>query len=281
LIPKIIHYCWFGGNPLPDTALKCIASWKKYCPDYEIKQWDESNFDVNACAYTREAYKAKKWAFVSDYARFKILYDEGGLYFDTDVEIIKPMDDIIERGPFMGCEPSVKRNKIAAGLGLAANAGLGLAANAGLGLAANAGLPESKLYRSILHYYEKQHFLMSNGSINTETVVTRVTNILEKHGFKGDGSIEHICGTYIYPSEYFCPMDGLTGELKITKNTHSIHHYDGSWYSKRERLANEYKRKLIKIFPRKTAGHIAGFLAYLKCDGVHGTLKHIINRLGK
>lgn len=274
MIPKIIHYCWFGENPLPDTALKCIASWKRYCPDYQIKQWDESNFDVNACAYTKEAYKAKKWAFVSDYARFKILYEEGGLYFDTDVEIISPMDDIIERGPFMGCEPSAERKeKIAAGLGLAANAGLGLTANA--------GLPESKLYRAILDHYSNQHFIIPNGSINTETVVTRVTGILEKLGFKGDGSIEYVSGIYIYPSEYFCPMDGLTGELKITKNTRSIHHYDSSWYTKRERLANEYKKKLIRALPRKMAGHIAGFLAYLKCDGIRGTLKHIKDRSGK
>lgn len=270
MIPKIIHYCWFGGNPLPDTALNCIASWKKYCPDYEIKQWDESNFDINSCDYIREAYKAKKWAFVSDYARFKILYTEGGLYFDTDVEIIKPIDDIIECGPFMGCEPTEGKNKIATGLGLAANTGLGLAANA--------NLPESKLYRSILRYYEKQHFLKASGSINTETVVTKVTNILVKYGFTGDGSIEHVCGIYIYPPEYFCPMDAITGEMKITKNTYSIHHYDGSWYSKRERLANEYKKKLIKVFPRKTAGHIAALLAYLKCDGINGTLKHVMEK---
>ena len=101
-IPKTIHYCWFGRNPLPSLAIKCIASWKKYLPDYEIKEWNEDNFDVNVIPYTREAYAAKKYAFVSDYARFKILYEEGGLYFDTDVEVIKPFDDIIARGAFMG-----------------------------------------------------------------------------------------------------------------------------------------------------------------------------------
>ena len=104
MIPKIIHYCWFGRNPLPESAQKCIASWKKFLPDYEIKEWNEDNFDVNIIPYTKEAYEAKKYAFVSDYARFWILYKYGGLYFDTDVEVIKPMDDIIERGPFMGIE---------------------------------------------------------------------------------------------------------------------------------------------------------------------------------
>ena len=106
MIPKIIHYCWFGGNPLPELAQKCIASWKKYCPDYEIKEWNETNFDLNCCDYVREAYEAKKWAFVSDYARFWILYHEGGVYFDTDVEVPKPIDTIVEKGSFMGCEKS-------------------------------------------------------------------------------------------------------------------------------------------------------------------------------
>jgi len=102
MIPKIIHYCWFGRNPLPASALKCIYSWRKFLPNYEIKEWNEDNFDVNIIPYTREAYEAKKYAFVSDYARFYILYHYGGLYFDTDVEIIKPMDDIVERGNFYG-----------------------------------------------------------------------------------------------------------------------------------------------------------------------------------
>lgn len=107
MIPKIIHYCWFGGNPLPEDAKKCIASWKKYLPDYEIKEWNESNFDVNCCPYVKEAYEAKKYAFVSDYARFHVLYREGGLYFDTDVEVIKNMDYIIAAGNFMGFEKSL------------------------------------------------------------------------------------------------------------------------------------------------------------------------------
>ena len=110
MIPKIIHYCWFGRNPLPESAIKCINSWKKFFPDYEIKEWNEDNFDVNIIPYTKEAYEAKKYAFVSDYARFWILYHHGGLYFDTDVEVIKAMDDIIELGPFMGVEVEATRH---------------------------------------------------------------------------------------------------------------------------------------------------------------------------
>ena len=124
MIPKVIHYCWFGGNPLPASAKKCIASWRKYLPDYEIKEWNESNFDVNIIPYTAEAYKAKKYAFVSDYARFWIFYKYGGLYFDTDVEVIKNMDDIIAKGPFMGCENEAKAGATPVQLGVAPGLGL-------------------------------------------------------------------------------------------------------------------------------------------------------------
>ena len=129
MIPKIIHYCWFGRNPLPSLAIKCIASWKKYLPDYEIKEWNEDNFDVDVIPFTKEAYAAKKYAFVSDYARFKILYEEGGLYFDTVVEVIRPLDDIISKGAFMGCECDANDTSVASvapGLGLGVNPGLGL-----------------------------------------------------------------------------------------------------------------------------------------------------------
>ena len=119
MIPKVIHYCWFGRNPLPKSALKCIDSWRKFFPDYEIKEWNEDNFDVNIIKYTQDAYNAKKYAFVSDYARIWILYNYGGVYFDTDVEVISPMTDIIEKGPFMGFEiNNSTENKIAVNPGL-------------------------------------------------------------------------------------------------------------------------------------------------------------------
>lgn len=215
MIPKVIHYCWFGGNPLPDDAKRCIESWKKFFPEYEIKEWNERNFDVNCCDYVKEAYAAKRWAFVSDYARFWILYHEGGLYFDTDVEVIKDMGDIIAKGAFMGCETA---HKCPPGLGLGANPGLGLGANRGLGL-----------YKEILDYYEKIHFLIEGNT--TETVVTHTSKILKSHGWVGNGEIEQIEGVTIYPPEYFCPMDYKTGKLDITPNTRSIHWYTASWQS--------------------------------------------------
>ena len=125
MIPKKIHYCWFGGNPLPALAKRCISSWKKYLPDYEIIEWNESNYDVHKIPYISEAYNAKKYAFVSDYARFDILYNHGGLYFDIDVEVLDSLDDIIKDGPFMGIEQPKRGHEdnifVAPGLGLGVN----------------------------------------------------------------------------------------------------------------------------------------------------------------
>ena len=222
-ISRTIHYCWFGGNALPDAAKECISSWKKYFPDYEVKEWNESNFDIHCCKYVEKAYEQKKWAFVSDYARFWILYNYGGLYFDTDVEVIKNFQRLIDKGPFMGCEEA--GNNI-----FSANPGLGLSANPGLGL-----------YKEILNYYENIAFDFKEG--NVETVVTHTTQILKETGFKGIGDIEYIDGIYIYPPEYFCPMNQFTGKITITSNTCSIHHYTASWQNGYSR----FKAKLQKI----------------------------------
>ena len=168
MIPKVIHYCWFGRNPLPPLAIKCIESWKKYLPDYEIREWNEDNFDVNIVPYTQEAYQVKKYAFVSDYARFWILYKYGGIYFDTDVEVIKPLDDIIARGPFMGCE----REGVATTDSIFP-IGINLGVNPGLGLGA---IPNIELYKEILDMYATLHFLLSDGggkSKNSCTIYNR------------------------------------------------------------------------------------------------------------
>ena len=213
MIPKIIHYCWFGRNPLPESAQKCIASWKKFLPGYEIKEWNEDNFDVNIIPYTKEAYEAKKYAFVSDYARFWILYKYGGLYFDTDVEVIKPMDDIIDRGPFMGIEVVAKEGeypKVAPGLGLGVTPGFGL-------------------FKELLEEYAKMRFINQDGSQNKKTIVIYNTEVLLKHGLKPTNELQEVDGVWIYPADYFNPLDSLTGKLKLTENTRSIHWYMNSW----------------------------------------------------
>lgn len=213
MTPKIIHYCWFGRNPLPDSALKCFASWRKYLPDYEIKEWNEDNFDVNIIPYTQQAYEAKKYAFVSDYARFWILYHYGGLYFDTDVEVIRPMDEIVKRGPFMGLEKlqkDVKEPAVAPGLGLGAPVG-------------------HRLYAELLDIYAKLQFIKTDGTPNLKTIVEYTTELLQTKGLRLADGVQQVDGVFIYPEDYFCPMDSTTGITTITPRTVSIHHYDCSW----------------------------------------------------
>ena len=230
MIPKIIHYCWFGGKPLPKSAEKCIASWKKYLPDYEIKRWDESNFDVNAIPYTREAYAACKFAFVSDYARFWILYHYGGVYFDTDVEVIRPIDDIINRGGFLGVESN--RNGI-------------YTVNPGLGFAATQG---TAVIGEMVNLYSTFHFTNTDGASDLKNIVEITTDYLSSKGLQNTDEIQDCCGFTIYPKDYFCPIDYDTRELKITENTRTIHHYAESWVPRSTRFKNALSRLFGKRF---------------------------------
>ena len=215
MINKKIHYCWFGRNPLPESALKCIASWRRYLPDYEIIEWNEDNFDVNSIPYTAQAYEAKKYAFVSDYARFKILYEQGGLYFDTDVEVIRPLDDIIFAGPFMGFEINPCEERPFG------------AVNPGVGMCAEAGM---KIYNTILDYYSHLNFIREDGSYNiTDAVVNITTRELVKAGLKNTDGIQRVADITIYPADYFNPFDDLTGRLNKTKNTRTIHWFTKTW----------------------------------------------------
>lgn len=217
MIPKVIHYCWFGGNPLPASALICINSWKKFFPDYEIKEWNESNFDVNFIPFTQEAYAAKKYAFVSDVARFWILAQEGGLYFDTDVEVIKDFDDILADGPFLGVEIPSQEGQVPQ-------------VNPGLGLGAECG---NAVIQSVLNYYKTKHFHDENGVPYPGTVVYHTTEVLKsEYALQPNNEIQHLKGMTIYPMDYFNPFDDLTGVLRKTVNTHSIHWYSKTWIEK-------------------------------------------------
>ena len=217
MIPKVIHYCWFGRNRLPDSAQKCIASWRKYLPDYKIKEWNEDNFDVCGILYTQQAYEVKKYAFVSDYARFWILYHYGGLYFDTDVELINSLDDIINRGAFMGIEQSAfwdGKPMVAPGLGLGVESG-------------------HPFYKNMLDRYKGLRYIKPDGSYDDATIVTYTTRELYAHGMKTSDDLQEIDGIWIYPADYFCPMDSTTGITMLTDRTVSIHHYDCSWMDHR------------------------------------------------
>lgn len=227
MIPKVIHYCWFGHNPLPPLAQKCIASWRKFFPDYEIKEWNEDYFDVNSIPYTAQAYKHKKYAFVSDYARFKILYENGGIYFDTDVEVIKPMEDILAKGSYFGRENESY-----------------FACNPGLGFASN---PKSKLLKEMLDLYANMQFESASGTLNKKTIVEYFSEHLLKKGLQSQAGIIEFEGVYIYPPDYFCPKPSEFGKIQISENTRTIHHYAASWIGPKQRFAN----LLIEIFGKK------------------------------
>lgn len=262
-IPKIIHYCWFGGNPLPELAKKCIASWKKFLPDYEIKEWNEQNYDVRKIPYTAQAYDAKKYAFVSDFARFDILYQYGGIYFDTDVEVINSLDEILKHGAFAGVE----------------RAGDSCSLNAGLGIASPAASP---IYKEILDSYRKSSFIRPDGSLDLATVVTRVSNIFKLHGLKDLDEIQEVAGVTVYPAEYFCPKSLETGIITITKNTLTIHHYDGSWTSMAQQKFNNRRNYFISKFGKKV-GYLLSlpflFSWQIKDVGIRQTIIKIINKL--
>lgn len=229
MIPKVIHYCWFGRNPLPKMALKCIASWRKFFPGYEIKEWNEDNFDVNMIQYTRDAYAAKKYAFVSDYARFWILYHYGGIYFDTDVEVIRSMDDIIEKGAFMGLEISGVEAKIAPGLGLASSIG-------------------NPIYEEVINGFSNLAYLLPDGKRNPYSMIPMVTDIMLKHGLKGCDEIQDVDGIYVYAPDFFNPLNDANGRLSITANTRAIHWFMKSWMQTGQRRSTCLKRIMRRVF---------------------------------
>ena len=219
-IPKVIHYCWFGNGRMNRLSEKCIESWKKYCPDYEIICWNESNFDVTQNRYAKEAYDAKKWAFVSDYVRLKVLYDEGGIYFDTDVELIRPIDTLIENGGYMGFDDN---GIVSTGLGFAAEKG-------------------NELIGAILKDYDDIPFLLEDGTYDLTPCPERNTETLEKMGMDIKNQDQIFMGIHMLPEDYLCPMKYYTGRKKITKNTYSIHHFCASWTSKTSKRTTLIKR---------------------------------------
>lgn len=206
MIPKKIHYVWFGGNPLTPLAEKCIASWRQFCPDYEIVRWDETNFDFSSNRYCREAIESKKWAFASDYARLWILVHEGGVYMDTDVQLLKPLDEFLSEEAFSGFEAE---DRIPTGL-----------------MASEAG---QDFFVELLHDYDNRSFIKADGSCDLTTNVTAITQACIERGLVLNGQKQTVDGFTLYPSDYFCPKDWLTREINLTKNSYAIHHFDGSW----------------------------------------------------
>lgn len=245
-IPKTIHYCWFGGKPLPDEYKSYIDSWKKFCPDFKIKEWNENNFipQINSWggynSYFEEAYEAKQWAFVSDYARLKIVYEEGGIYLDTDVEVLKSLEPLISNGEgFIGFQNSYE-------------------ATTGLGFAA---APFNPVVKAMLDIYAGRHFLCNDGkydripcpAANTVALI----NCGMKIGKKYCQELQKLEGITVYPEEYFNPLNRDTNHLTITKNTYTIHHYSGTWFDARSKKKALLKKIIPNWFLKKRVELIA------------------------
>lgn len=223
-IPHIIHYCWFGKNPKPPIVVKCIASWRKYLSGYEIIEWNEENSDIESVKYTREAYKDKNWAYVSDYVRFRKLYEYGGIYFDTDVELLKPIpDDIMSNEAFTCVETT---NDISPGLVFACCKG-------------------NDVVKEILDDYENSKYEMKRNELTTVNI--RASRIMEKHGFEYSGRYQVVNGIAIYPSEYFCGYNQDLHIEEITPNTISVHHYASSWMTKTQLRKRSFQKHLKSI----------------------------------
>ena len=215
MIDKVIHYCWFGRNPMPDLAKKCLESWKKFCPDYEIREWNEDNFDFTMCPYTKEAYENKKWAFVTDFVRLYVLYHFGGIYMDTDVEVIKPID------------PYLIENEDSVPTGI---------------MAAEKGNP---FIGALLKDYDGRHFVMADGTLDMSTNVVTITHLAVEHGLKLNDTYQEIDGFTFYPHDYFCPKDCRTLKIKTTENTVTIHHFMGSWGNQKSRKIKDFLKHLL------------------------------------
>lgn len=207
MIPKVIHYCWFGNGEMPELALKCIESWHKFMPDYEYKLWNETNFDVESVLYTKEAYKARKYAFVTDYVRLWALYTEGGIYMDTDVEILKPLDDMLHLSAFTGYEGSKTQPPVT-------------------GLMASA--PNGEWVKEQLDAYIDVHFINEDGTFDMTTNTVRISKIMRNNGFVQDGTYRVYKDLHVFPTDYFCPRQ-TTGEFFLTDNTYCDHHFMGTW----------------------------------------------------
>lgn len=222
MIPKVIHYCWFGRGRMPDLAMMCLASWSKHLPEYRWQLWNEDSFDVNSVPYVREAYEARKFAFVTDYVRLYALYEYGGVYMDTDVEIIKTLDDLLELPAFSGFE---SETEIPTGIMASEKNGLWAAEQ--------------------LQYYQGRSFLMPDGSYDTTTNVEIISEIMAKKGFRLKNSYQvYENSIHIFPKDYFCPKS-RSGIITLTPNTRCIHHFAGSWLPKSLRIKKFFFNKVV------------------------------------
>lgn len=230
MIPKKIHYFWIGGNPKPESVLYCIDSWKKHCPDYEIMEWNETNYDFTKNEYMRQAYKAKKWAFVTDYARLDIIYKYGGIYLDTDVELIKPLDSVLSYQGFMGFDKTIEKDHyVATGLGFGME-------------------PENPIIKEMMADYEGVKKDIEDGAIKYIPCPYLNTQVLRRYGLKNVDRDQMIQNIVVFASDVLCPKSYNTLQLHITERTLSIHHFDGTWQDSKGRRRHQMTARINRLF---------------------------------
>lgn len=226
MIPKIIHYCWFGRGEKPELAKKCIASWKKFCPDFEIREWNEDNCDYLAMPFMAEAHAAKKYAFVSDVMRLVVLEQYGGVYFDTDVEVLRDISPLLNDEGFIGFENEQF-------------------VNSGQVMAV---VPHQPVVQAMIEGYKKLHFTNTDGSLNAVGCPHLNTDVMERFGLVRNGQEQLVDGIHVYPVDCFNPLDSMTGKLTKTENTYSIHWYSMSWLPRRTRLRCKLTSACRRVF---------------------------------
>lgn len=224
MIPKIIHYCWFGNKKINIKIKKYIKTWKKFFPDYEIIEWNEKNFDININNYVKEAYECKKYAFVSDYARLYALYNYGGIYFDTDVEVLRNFQELLKKDKDI----------------------FGFEVENHLMTAVMVSRKESPIIKEFLEWYENKKFI-DNGKTNLEPNTTILSNILSKKGIQLNNTVQELEDVIVYPLDYFSGYDIINLSLNISSNTYTIHHYAYSWGPIQRRVAYNLKKITSKI----------------------------------
>lgn len=257
MIPKVIHYCWFGRGEMPKLMKKCLKSWKKFCPDWKIIRWDEDSFDIGSTLWTKQAYEAGKFAFVSDYVRLKALYEMGGVYLDTDVELVQSIDKFLEHDAFSGFESvdTVQTGIIGAE-------------------------KENAVIKSWLDYYEDRAYLVDGKPVMVPNV-SHITENLKARGLVMDDSLQIIDGMAIYPQTWFCPLSAVSIQRKITENTHVMHYFTSTWrtdkakkdFARVKRHQRRWYRALVwlRYLPNRLARKLLG----------NGTMDKIKKKMGR
>lgn len=260
MIPKVIHYCWMSGEPFPELIQECIDTWKKILPDYQIIEWNKENFDVNISSFTKEAFEAKKYAFVSDYVRLYALYNYGGIYLDSDIKVLKSFTDLLNNRAFSGFESNDR-------------VGVWL-------LASEKGNP---LFKEMLDCYKDKHFIKSDGRLDLEPNTSLLKSILKKYGVEFNNKYQKNDYITIYPKEYFCPLDGTTGEVNITNNSYAMHLFNGAWLSKEQKeyfkLYKFHYNRYSKIYPNLIANLLSKVIVNYKIEGIIGCIKKLLKRI--